>query len=101
MAEHLYLIRRTTHMNDERNRVRDILINNDDGDSDAVKIQNAVDAMNTAQPRDGGSPTYPDGYFDFVLDVTELSGTGQDNLRTVGGFITWGPEIATRLTQAV
>ena len=102
MAEGLFLLRRTSHaVSDDRNQVRSMLINNDDGDSDAVMIQAAVDALNANEPVEtGAEKVYPDGYFDEVIDIDDLSGTTEDNLRTDQDFITFGAEIAQVKTAA-
>ena len=109
MAEGLYLVRRTQLPgNGERNGVRDVLINNDDGDSDAVIMQNTVDALNAAEPGGGGhagastgEPAYPDGYFDTVMDVDDLAATGEDNLRTDGDFIAFKAPVTSVETAGV
>jgi hypothetical protein len=50
MAEALYLVERTTQgESEDRNRVRAVIINNDDGDADAVIIANVITALNAAQ----------------------------------------------------
>lgn len=110
MVEALWLIRRTAQgVTDDRNRVRECLFNNDDGDSDAVKMQNLVDALNAATPTGDGLPAhdvagenvYPDGYFDEVINIDDLAGTGEDNLRTDQDFIAFGPEITSVKTPLV
>ena len=114
MAEHLYLVRRLStatggdpqpRKTGDRNGLRQCLFNNDDGDSDAVIMQNLIDALNAVTPTGDfhtpGDNAYPDGYFDEVLDVSDLSGTGEDNLRTPGDFIALGPEVVSVTTAAV
>ena len=106
MVEALWLIRRTAQgVSDDRNRVREVLFNNDDGDSDAVKITNLIAALNAAQPVSGGfsdgEPVYPAGYFDEVINIDDLAGTGEDNLRTDQDFIAFGPEVVSVKTASV
>ncbi len=106
MVEALWLIRRTSQgVSEDRNRVREVLFNNDDGDSDAVKMQNLVDALNAATPTGdsitAGENVYPDGYFDEVINIDDLAGTGEDNLRTDQDFIAFGPEVASVKTALV
>ena len=106
MAEGLFLVRRTSQgVNDDRNRVREVLINEDDAQTDAQIIQAAIDALNTATPvGDGftaGEKSYPDGYFDEVIDIDDLAGTSEDNLRTDGDFIAFGPEVTSVKTAGV
>ena len=93
MAEGLYLVRRTVQgVNDDRNRVREVLINEDDGQSDADIIIATVAALNAAQPVEtGGEPIYHAGYFDTVVDIDDLVTSGP--LRTDGDFIAFAPRV--------
>jgi len=110
MAEHLWLVRRGSKLNNvsvavsrnsERNGVRECLFNNDDGDDDATIIQNLVDALNADTPVGPGvTPVYPDGYFDEVFDVVDLSGTSDNNLRSEFDFIAFGDVILSKTTAA-
>jgi hypothetical protein len=94
MAEALFLVRRTSQgVNDDRNRVREVLVNNDDGDADAVIMQNVVDLLNVAHPA-GGEAVYPVGYFDTVEVVAVSSGP----LSTDGDFIAYSPRVAAVVT---
>lgn len=98
MAEALYLVRRTTQgVNDDRNRVREVIVNNDDGDSDATIIANVVALLNTAHPVESGAePVYPAGYFDTVNQISDLTTSG--DLRTDGDFIAFPPRVAAVTT---
>jgi hypothetical protein len=95
MAEGLFLVRRTTQgVNDDRNRVREVLINEDDGQTDAQIITATIAALNAAQPvtSDGqGDVIYPAGYFDTVVDIDDLVTSGP--LRTDGDFIAFAPRV--------
>ncbi len=78
MAEALFLVTRTNQLgdNDMRNGVHAMLINNDDGDTDAVTIADAILRLNAHF----GAGSYPDGYFDTVQEVGDLtSGPAPDN----------------------
>ena len=95
MAEALYLVRRTTTGEfDDRNRVREVLANQDDGQTDAQIIQAVIDALNAEQDVGDGLPShdpageniYPDGYFDTVDDVSVSTGP----VSTDGDFIAFG-----------
>ncbi len=103
MAEALYLVRRTSQgVNDDRNRVREVLVNSDDGQTDAQIMAALVILLNAAQPVEtGGEDIYPVGYFDEVIDIDDLSGTSEDNLRTDDDFIAFGPELFSVKTAAV
>ncbi len=104
MAEALYLVRRTSQgVNDDRNRVREVLINEDDGQTNAQIITATIAALNANEPVEtGAEDIYPAGYFDEVIDIDDLSGTtDEDNLRTDGDFIAFGPEVTSVKTAAV
>lgn len=89
MAEALYLVERTTAVDgNDVDGIRSVLINNDDGDSDALIITAAESAVNTA----GGA--LPAGYFDTVNKVSDLVTAG--DLRTAQDFIAF-PEKAFQL----
>ncbi len=92
MVEAVYLVERTSQgESDDRNRVRAVVVNNDDGDADAVVIANVITLLNAAQPvEDGREPIYRAGYFDLVTEIGDLAGTGENNLRTDGDFIAFG-----------
>jgi hypothetical protein len=96
MAEALYLVRRTVQgVNNDRNRVREVLTNRDDGLTDAQRIQAVIDDLNTAQPVEtGAEPIYPDGYFDTVQLVAVASGP----LSTDGDFVAFAPRIVSVTT---
>lgn len=95
MAEALYLVRRTTQgEDDDRNRVREVLANQDDGQTNAQIIQSVINALNAQSPFGDGKPThdpagnktYPDGYFDTVDVVSVTSGP----VSTDGDFVAFG-----------
>ena len=103
MADALWLIRRTSQgVNDDRNQVREVLINIDDGDDDATKIQGCIDALNTAHPVEAGAEkAFPDFYFDEVINIDDLAGTGENNLRTEFDFIAFAPAVDSLITPLV
>ena len=95
MVEALYLVRRTTQgESDDRNRVREVLANQDDGQTDAQIIQAVIDALNAESPFGDGFPahdpagnnTYPDGYFDTVDEVSVTTGPVSSD----GDFVAFG-----------
>ena len=93
MAEGLFLVRRTSQdVNNDRNRVREVLINEDDAQSDAAIITATIAALNAAQPVEtDAEPVYPAGYFDTVVDIDDLVTSGP--LRTDGDFIAFAPRV--------
>ncbi len=78
MAEALFLVTRTNQEGDNgmRNGVHACIINNDDADTDAVTIADAILRMNAHF----GAGSYPDGYFDTVQEISDLTaGPAPDN----------------------
>lgn len=75
MAESVVLVTRAASAGEQLvNGVRAVLINSDDGGTDAQKIIEAVAACNRAFPKDAaGSDPFPAGYFDTVLEVGDLT----------------------------
>lgn len=98
MADAIFLVRRTDQgVNNDRNLVRDIVIFNDDGDSDAVIIQNCVDALNTAAPVEtGAEDAYFAGYFDTV---EQIGATPVGFLDSEFDFLAFAPAVLS-LTSA-
>lgn len=95
MADAIFLVTRTIQgVNDDRNRVREVVIFNDDGDADSLIIQNTVDALNAVTPvGDGltaGEPVYPDGYFDTVQ---QIGATPSGFLDTEFDFLAFAPRV--------
>ncbi len=98
MVAAIFLVTRTSQgVNDDRNRVREVVIFNDDGDSDALIIQNTVDALNTAQPVEtDAEDVYPAFYFDAV---EQIGASPAGFLDTEFDFLAFAPRV-TGLTSA-
>ena len=98
MAEALYLVTRTDQgVNDDRNLVREVIVNDDDGTTDANIIIATVALMNTAFPAESGAPdVYKEGYFDTVNELSDLVTTGV--LRTDGDFLAFAPRVGSVTT---
>lgn len=96
MAEAIYLVTRTSQgVSDDRNRVREVIINADDGSTDAEIIADAVAALNAAQPVESGAEAiYPAGYFDTVVALTTAVTLGAD-----GDFIAYPPRVAAETSD--
>ena len=95
MVAGLFLVERTTQGdNDDRNKVRAAVVNDDDGNTDAQIIQTVVDGLNAAQPA-GGEKQYPDGYFDTV---TQIGASPQGVLATDNDFLAFPREVASERT---
>ena len=97
MAAALHLVTRTDQgVNDDRNLVREVIFNKDDGDTAAVIIQAAVDAMNLATPVDAdAAKAYPDGYFDTV---NKIGLTPSGVLATDLDILAFAPRVVATLT---
>jgi hypothetical protein len=95
MAEALYLVERTEQPdNNLRDGIRNVIINNDDGDADAVIITNAIAAVNAALPAEANFENkLPAGYFDTVNKVSDLVTTG--DLRTDQDFLCYTREVVS------
>lgn len=91
MAEALFLVTRTVQgVNQDKDQVREVIINSDDGSTAAETIQDAVDALNAAEPVEAGAePKYPTGYFDTVVALTAAVTLGADL-----DFIAYPPRVA-------
>lgn len=94
MVAGLFLVERTTQgVNDDRNRVRAVIVHDDDAQTDAQKIQSVIDALNVAQPVEtGGEPIYPDLYFDTV---TQIGASPAGPLATIDDFLAYAPEVVS------
>lgn len=94
MAAGLFLVTRTVQgVNNDHNRVREVIINDDDALTDAQIITQAIAGLNTAQPVESGSePVYPAGYFDTVV---QIGATPAGPLATDNDFIAYAPEVAS------
>ena len=95
MVAGLFLVTRTTQgVDDDRNRVREVIIHADDASTNAQIIQSAVDGLNTAQPvTSGGEPIYETGYFDTVV---QIGAAPAGILVTLTDFIAYPPVVASK-----
>lgn len=93
MVAGIFLVTRTDQgVSDDRNQVREVVIHNDDGDADALIIQNTVDALNTVNPVEtGAANAYPDGYFDTVV---QIGASPVANLAAEFDFVAYAPTVA-------
>ena len=98
MAEALFLVTRTTQgVSEDRDRVREVIINDDDATTNANVIIATVAALNAAAPVETGAEAkYPAGYFDTVIELSDL--TTESTLRTDGDFIAFPPRVVSVTT---
>lgn len=94
MVAGLFLVTRTSQgVNEDRNQVREVIVNDDDALTNAQIIQQAVDGLNTAQPVGADAePVYPTGYFDTVV---QIGASPAGPLATDNDFIAYAPEVAS------
>lgn len=96
MAAAIFLVTRTIGgVNQDINQVREVIVHNDDGDNDALIIQNLIDIMNTTEP--AGDPSgdrnqYPDFYFDTV---EQIGATPVASINTEFDFIAFAPRVSS------
>ena len=97
MAEALFLVRRTTQgVNNDRNLVREVIINSDDGGTDADVIAEAISGLNAQNPVEAGAEAvYPADYFDTVEDIGDLT---SGPLATDEDFIAFPPRVSAITT---
>lgn len=95
MAAAVFLVTRTIQgVNQDINGVREVIVHEDDGQTDAAIITALLASMNTTEP--AGDPSgdfnqYPDGYFDTVLKIG-LTPSGA--LDTDGNFLAYVPQVS-------
>lgn len=95
MAAAIFLVTRTIGgVNQDINQVREVLVNVDDGDTDAQIIQQLIDSMNAVEP--AGDPSgdfnqYPDLYFDTVV---QIGATPVAALGTEFDFLAYAPHVS-------
>lgn len=97
MAEALFLVERTAQTdNNVRDAIKTVVINSDDGKTDAQIIADAVAAVNAALPADAdaASNKLPDGYFDTVSTLSDLT---SGPLATDQDFMTFGGDIVAEV----
>ena len=95
MAAAIFLVTRTVQgVNQDINGVREVIVHEDDGQSDAAIIVALLANMNTVEQ--AGEPAgtqnqYPDGYFDTVLQIgaTPVAALGTD-----GDYLAYRPNVA-------
>ena len=95
MAAAIFLVTRTVQgVNQDINQVREVIMNNDDGDADVLIIQNLIDSMNAVEPAgdpSGARNQYPDGYFDTVV---QIGATPALNLGTEFDFLAYASHVS-------
>jgi len=94
MVAGLFLITRTQQgVSEDRNQVREMILNNDDGQTDAQHITQAIAGLNTSHAVEtGAAAVYPAGYFDTVVQV---GASPAGPLATDNDYIAYTPEVSS------
>ena len=95
MAAAIFLVTRTVQgVNQDINQIREVIVHEDDGQSDADIITALLGNMNTVEP--AGDPSgdfdqYPVGYFDTVV---QIGASPVADLSTDGDYLAFAPRVA-------
>lgn len=97
MVAGLFLVTRTDQgVTNDRNRVREVIINDDDGQTDAQIITQAIAGLNATQAVESGAEAvYPAGYFDTVV---QIGASPAGPLATDNDYFAYAPVIASEVT---
>ena len=96
MAAAIFLVTRTTQgVTQDINQVREVIVHEDDAQSDAAIITALLASMNATEP--AGDPSgdfdqYPVGYFDTV---EQIGATPVASLNSDGDYLAFGPRVAS------
>ncbi len=95
MAAGIFLVTRTVQgVNQDINGIREVIVHEDDGQSDAAIIIALLTNMNTVEQAGepaGSQDQYPAGYFDTVL---QIGATPVAALATDGDYLAYRPNVA-------
>ena len=101
MVAGIFLVTRTAQgVSSDKNLVREVIIHEDDGQTDAQIEQECVDQLNLLFPvetKDGAivEPVYPTGYFDTTIQVAAAP---EGPLATINDMIAYAPEVGSNKT---
>ncbi len=97
MVAGLFLVTRNDQgVTNDRNQVREVIINDDDGLTDAQIIAQAVAGLNTSHAVEtGAEPAYPAGYFDTVV---QIGASPAGVLATDNDYLAFAPRVSAILT---
>jgi hypothetical protein len=95
MAAGIFLVTRTVQgVNQDINQVREVIVHEDDAQTDAQIITALLASMNATEPAgdpSGSQDQYPVGYFDTVV---QIGATPVADLDTDGDYIAFTPRVA-------
>ena len=95
MVAGLFLVTRTLQgVNDDRNQVREVIVHEDDGETDAAIIATAVVGLNASHAVEtDAEDVYPEvGYFDTVI---QIAAAPEGPLATIDDYIAYAPEVSS------
>ena len=97
MVAGLFLVTRTDQgVSSDRNLVREVIIHDDDGDTDAAIIAQCITQLNLLNAVEtGAEAVYPDFYFDTVI---QIGATPEGPLGTINDMIAYAPEVVSNKT---
>lgn len=79
-------------VNQDKNLVREVIMHQDDGDSDAVIIAQAITGLNAQNPVEADAEAvYPAGYFDTVV---QIGAAPVADLSTEFDFLAYAPRVS-------
>ncbi len=96
MVAGIFLVTRTASgVNQDINQVREVIVHEDDAQTDADLITALLASMNATEP--AGDPSgdfdqYPAGYFDTVV---QIGASPVADLDTDGDYIAFAPRVAS------
>jgi hypothetical protein len=95
MVAGIFLVTRTGQgVNQDINGVREVIVHEDDAQTDAQIIAAVIASMNTTEPAgdpSGSQDQYPAGYFDTVV---QIGASPVADLDTDGDYIAYAPRVA-------
>lgn len=95
MAAAIFLVTRTSQgVTQDINGIREVIVHEDDGQTDAQIITALLANMNIVEPAgdpSGDQSQYPDGYFDTVI---QIGATPALALGTDGDYLAYRPHVA-------
>lgn len=97
MVAGIFLVTRTQQgVSEDRNLVREVILHEDDGESDADIIIQAIAGLNLSHPVEtDAAAVYPAGYFDTVI---QIAAAPEGPLATINDYIAYAPEVSSEKT---
>lgn len=92
MVAGIFLVTRTDQgVTDDRNQIREVIVHEDDAQTNAQIIAAVIATLNVANPVETGAPAvYPAGYFDTVVQIGASPVAALD---TDGNLLAYTPNV--------